>query len=302
MRESLSCPANSLFLQIFKINILLRQLLKILSRIILGLLALVLLVWLLIQTEPVQNFIVNKITKRLSKDLKTEVSVKHVSIGLFDRIDLQGALIKDLNKDTLVYAETLKARLTDWFFLKDTLVLKYVGLEDAKINLYRNDSIWNYQFLADYFSPAKKPSQKKKSGIQFNLQKIDFKNVSFVQHDNWVGQNIDVSFNSLTLDADNFNLEKNIFEVKEIDLVKPVFSIKNFTGLRPASYKKKPRADTGYYFNTGNLQLKIATVNIANGTLISEGETDQKNCIVFRSDAYKVSKDQWHVCQPDVYK
>ena len=200
---------------------LLKKFFKITAQIILSIIALILLVWLLIQTEPVQNFIVKKVTNRLSKDLHTEVSVKHISIGLFNRIDLQGTLIKDLNKDTLLYTENLKARLTDWFFLKDTLVLKYVGLEDAKVNLYRKDSIWNYQFLADYFSPQKPSSTKKKNSLKFNLQKVDFKNVSFVQNDLWVGQRMEVGLGSLTLDAEDFDLDKNLFEIREIDLVKP---------------------------------------------------------------------------------
>jgi hypothetical protein len=104
---------------------------------VLSLLALLLLVWLLIQTEPVQNWIVKRVTTRLSKDLKTEVSIKRVNIALFNSLNLEGTLVKDLRKDTLLYADKLKLRVTDWFFLKDELVLKYVGLEDAYVNMYR---------------------------------------------------------------------------------------------------------------------------------------------------------------------
>ena len=128
-----------------------------------------------------------KSNKTLSKDLHTEVRINHVSLSLFNSMNLEGTLIKDQNKDTLLYADKVKVRITDWFFLKDELVLKYVGLEDAYVNMYRKDSIWNYQFLVDYFSPTKPKDKKKKSNLKFNLKKLDFKNIAFIKDDGWIG-------------------------------------------------------------------------------------------------------------------
>jgi len=104
----------------------------------------------------VQNWLVKKVTADLSKSLNTEVSVKHVSFSFFNRMDLEGTLVRDHKKDTLLYAGSLKIRITDWFVFKDQADLKYVGLEDAVIYTNRTDSNWNYQFLVDYFeTPAK---------------------------------------------------------------------------------------------------------------------------------------------------
>lgn len=254
---------------------LLRKFFKITAQILLSIIALLLLVWLLIQTEPVQNWIVKKVTTRLSKDLNAEVRVKHVSFSLFDKMDLEGALIKDQRKDTLLYAEKLKARLTDWFFLKDTLVLKFIGLEDAKINLHRHDSIWNYQFIVDHFSPRTPQKPGKKSTMKFNLQKIDFKNVAFIKNDLWVGQKMQLSFGSLQLDAEDFDLDKKIIQINELDLIKPVYAVKNFPGLRPPRVKK-PKVDTGYYFNDAELELTIGKLTIKNGTFANENFTERK--------------------------
>src|ERR1700712_2747752 len=104
-----------------------KKILKILGRILLGLLGFILLLWLLIQTSPVQNFIVGKLTKRLSEGLKTEVKIGHVNLSLFDKVNLEDVLIKDQHKDTLLSAGSVKVRLTDWFFLRDKIVLKYIG-------------------------------------------------------------------------------------------------------------------------------------------------------------------------------
>src|SRR3954466_13100618 len=159
-----------------------QKILKILGRILLGLLGFILLLWLLVQTAPVQNFIVGKLTKSLSEDLKTEVKIGHVNLSLFDKVNLEDVLIKDRNKDTLLSAGAVKVRITDWFFLRDKIVLKYIGLENANIFLHRRDSVWNYQFIANHFSAppdtAKQQQssikKQQQSSIKLSLEKIDF--------------------------------------------------------------------------------------------------------------------------------
>ena len=190
-------------------------------------------------------------------------------------MNLEGTLIKDLNKDTLLYADRVKVRITDWFFLKDELVLKYVGLEDAYVNLYRKDAVWNYQFLVDYFSPAKPKKQKKKSNLKFNLKKLDFKNVAFVKKDLWVGSVMEAKLGNLKLEAEDFNIDENRINIKHLDLVKPYFSLTNLKGLRPPVVKdKKPKADAGMYFNEGDLEVTIGKLSITNGTFKNVKSTE----------------------------
>ena len=229
--------------------------------------ALLLFLWFVIQTTFVQNWIVKKVAARLSNDLHTEVSIKHVSLALFNSMNLEGTLVKDLNKDTLLYADQLKVRITDWFFLKDELVLKYVSLEDAYINIYRKGPVWNYQFLVDYFSPAQPKTKKKKSTLKFNLKKLDFKNITFSEKDFWIGSLMEVKLGNMQLEANDFNIDQNKIDIKQLDLDKPYFSMSDFKGLRPPVIdNKKEQPDTGMYFNEGDLQLKVGKLTIKNGT------------------------------------
>ena len=86
---------------------------------------------ILINTTPVQNWLVKAVTHRLSKDLDTKVSIKHVNFALFNKMNLEGVYIQDQNKkDTLLYAGKLSVNITDWFFFKDQIELKYIGLEN----------------------------------------------------------------------------------------------------------------------------------------------------------------------------
>ncbi len=239
------------------------------GRTLLAIFALLLLSWLLIQTTPVQNYIIGKITTRLSKDLHTEVRIKHVSLSLFDKVNLEGTLIRDQKKDTLLYAGAVKVRLTDWFFIRNNLVIKYAGLEDAFIYLHRRDSVWNYQFIADHFASPDTTKTKNSKPMQLGLEKLDFKNVNFIQNDEWRGQKMQIKAGSLLLQADSVDLAKNRFVISSIDLDKPLFALYDFDGFRPDSLKPKP-VDTGMYFNASGLQLFVKKINLTNGAFISE--------------------------------
>ncbi len=98
---------------------------------------------------------------------------------------LEGTLMQDRNNDTLLYAGIAEVTITDWFFFKDQVELKYIALKDAQINFERTDSVWNYQFLVDYFSVPKKA--KSKRTIDYNFQIVDLENVSLCD-EGWVGR------------------------------------------------------------------------------------------------------------------
>jgi|GEM_PF-61699 len=239
---------------------------KWIRRTVFGLLGLLLLIIVALQTEPVQNWLVHMASNKLSKELGTEVSIKHVSFGFFNRANLEGTLIRDKQKDTLLYAGQLKLRITDWFFAKDNIELKFIGLEDANIKMYRRDSIWNYGFLADYFaSPG--PKKEKKNNIELSLKKVDMKNVHFIQADYWRGETMEGSFGSLILNADNINFNKNIFVLSDVTIDKPYFSISEYDGLRPPQAKKIV-IDTGLQLNSGRMVVQVANLKMTNGNFV----------------------------------
>ncbi|MBC7586961.1 MAG: hypothetical protein H7178_01270, partial [Chitinophagaceae bacterium] len=252
-----------------------------------GIIGLLLIALIAIQTELVQNWLVGIASKRISRDLGTEVKIKHVSFAFFNRANLEGTLIRDTQKDTLLYAGQLKVRITDWFFTKSNSELKFIGLEDATIKLQRKDSVWNYQFIVDYFSSSS-PTKEKKAGMQLSLKKIDFKNVSFIQKDLWAGETLAANFTSLTLDAENINFAKNIIVLNEVNLDRPYFSITNYPALKPAVIKKL-LVDTGLSLNPSRMFLQVASLKITNGNFVNTGN-DRKPLNYFDADHLNFSK------------
>ncbi|MFT4155630.1 translocation/assembly module TamB domain-containing protein [Parafilimonas sp.] len=232
-------------------------------RFIIGFFALLLLAWLLIQLSPVQNFIAGKVTSKLSAALKTTVKIGEVNFSLFDKMNLSNTLILDQHKDTLLKAGSLKLRITDWFFFKKQIELKYIGLEDAAINQQRNDSVWNYQFLIDYFSPPK--ARRQSNSIMLKIQKLDLKNVVYTKNDLWRGQKTVLKTGSLLVDADNINLSKNLILINSIDMDKTSYNIENFNGIDTTQKKITKRDTARMYFNPGNLRIRVTALNIKDG-------------------------------------
>ena len=175
----------------------------------LSLIFLLIAAWIFIHTPFGQNWIAKQVTNRFSNELKTKISIQHVDFSLFNRMHLKGVMIEDQNHDTLLYAGDLQVRITDWFFLKKKIELKYVGLEDAIFKFQRSDSIWSQQFFFDYFStPSSGKNQK--AGIELNLKKVNLKNVTFFKKDAWFGEDMMIKIGSLQFNGDGVNFSKKI--------------------------------------------------------------------------------------------
>lgn len=246
---------------------------------LLSLLGLLLLVTILINVPAVQNVLVQQVTKRLSRQLNTKVEIGYVNFRLFNSMRLEGTYIEDRHKDTLLYAGALQMRITDWFFIQDKPVLKFIGLEDARVNLIRpkGDSVWNYQFLIDQFgaAPSTTPAKKKSSGISLDLKQVDLQRVNFNIRDAWVGEDMTVSADRIFLDAQRLDLRAHDVLINELSLDKPVFIVSSYKASRikrpqplPATVAA-PVPDTlspvPLRWNAANWKLIIKSVVIKDG-------------------------------------
>ena len=189
----------------------------------------------LIQIDGVQNLVVRNITGRLSSTLRTTVKIDHVSIGFFNRLHVDGALVLDQRKDTLLYAGRVRFRITDWFFLRDKPVIQYIGLENTSIYLNRTDSVWNYTFLADAFRSSSPPKKDTTPPPSFDLQEIELKNIRFSYLDRWIGEDMQLTLGNLHLQANELDLKNKRINLQSVELDRPAFTLVDYTGNRPDS-------------------------------------------------------------------
>jgi hypothetical protein len=254
----------------------------------------ILAVALLIRTEKIQNWLVDKATAKLSEILKTEVSINKVSASLFNRLHMEGTLVRDLKKDTLLYAGELNVRITDWFFLKNEAELQYIGLKDISVFLHRSDSIWNYQFIIDKFtSPEKKKKDTARSTIAILLQRVEIDNLRFLEKDEWYGRDMTANITHLDMDADEINLEKKKLFIHELELKAPLMSIYDYQGNRPSRPKKKRKSQKinteGLKWNIDDWDILVHNIKISNGTFRNDVQTNRAPLPYFDGQHFEFS-------------
>ncbi|MDR3713027.1 MAG: translocation/assembly module TamB domain-containing protein [Puia sp.] len=231
--------------------------------------------WSLVQMPPVQTWLIARVTGKLSKNLHTTIRVRHVDFSLFNKMLLEGALVEDADRDTLLYAGRIRVNITDWFIFKDSAELHYVGIEDAVIKLHRKDSVWNYQFLADYFSGPKKTDPKQ--GITLNLQKLELSHIHFLKKDEWRGEDMNCWLTGLDLVADTFNFTRKIARIGKLTVDGPRFSIGAYTGRRtnPPDTTENIKNDPLHLrWNTDGWDMTAASIVIRDGTFTDDKLTD----------------------------
>jgi hypothetical protein len=228
----------------------------------------VLLLVILVNFSPVQNFIVKRATNILSDKLKTKVSIRNIRIDFLNHLLIEDLYIEGRAKDTILHAGRLEVRISDWFFIKkEKPVLSYIGLHNAYAHLYRNKNSdeWNYQFIIDAFDsgPSTDTTTKKKNDFEIDLKKLDIHHVRFHMDDAWVGKNTDIDIGDLQLDAEKLDLKNKKIDVNKIDVEGFAIYLDDYEGGRPPKPKVAKLADTTA-FNPDNWNINFDKILLKN--------------------------------------
>ena len=224
---------------------------------------LLLLSYLLLLLPIVQEKIGRQIAHSMSQSLGTEVKLEGLSFSLLNRVDLKNILIRDQQKDTLLFAKTLKLRVSDVLFSSKEPVIRYIGLEKASIYLHRKTPVWNYQFIVDHFMSN---DTSKASTQSIDLKKVDLTNIKFVQADEWIGSTTKLEAKHLLANFNRF--ESKTIEIEKLILDKPFYYLLDKPGLAPPQKKKKTiRSKNELYFNSGNLQILAKQIEVVKGKI-----------------------------------
>ena len=96
----------------------------------------------------------------------------------------------------------------------------------------------------------------------------------------WVGQDLIVAVTNAAISADSMDLTGKFFAVNSITLDQPVFSQNNYTGNRPANYKRVQQALTtaippAYKWNNDGWLFTVNNITVNNGSFKNEQETER---------------------------
>ena len=247
---------------------------------LLTLILVALFTWSTLQLSFIQNYLAGKVAANFSDKLHARVRVQNIDYHFFDKMEMKGLLVEDQQKDTLLYAGNARVNITDWFFLKNKATLKFVALDDAIVTMQRTDSVWNYQFLVDYFGGPADSSKKKKGGIEFDIKVFQFTNIKFKQTDKWIGQNMMMAVKKLDLFADDVDFTKKRINLNTLTLDGPVYSMEGYKGRRDtALIRKKPKKPNlkpqVYQWNNDGWVVNVNSIHVTNGMFTNDVETDR---------------------------
>lgn len=159
-----------------------RIFLKSIFAIFLSLLLLLGIVLIGIQTFGFQTWLAGRAASWLSGELNTTVSISRVELEFFKTANLRNILVLDSRKDTLLKGDLL-VDLSGFNFRQQKINLDNIVLQNAtaKIIEYRGDSVFNYQFIADYFGSD---SEEDSTAVDWQIKfgDLNLKNVHFVYH------------------------------------------------------------------------------------------------------------------------
>lgn len=139
-----------------------RRILKISAGILFSLFFLIFLVLSVLQSEAGQKKLRTELARILSGELKTRVSVGHISWNIFDGVKIKEVYIEDQHGDTLFFVGDLQARIKLIDSEKHFVFLRKVSLDQVNINFrqYSGDTSFNYVFFFDALSTGNTDTSK----------------------------------------------------------------------------------------------------------------------------------------------
>ncbi|GAB6012687.1 translocation/assembly module TamB domain-containing protein [Viscerimonas tarda] len=210
-------------------NSLLKKILKITCRILLGIVGLHVLLYVLLSIPAVQEKVIDFAISKIKPLVNTEISIDKVQIGLFNSIRLQGVYIEDRSKDTLLYATKLELKFNLWKLINNELQINAVKLDNAAINISQASpgSTFNFQFLIDAFAssdtvpkPVSNPMKINIGDIRIQNTRINYDVLSELQTPDTFNVS-HLSVNELNaelaviVDAGNFEISSKSLSLKE---------------------------------------------------------------------------------------
>ncbi len=137
-----------------KVKKIIRRIFRITITTVLVILGIIVLILVLIQTGPVQNYGRGKIEAYLENKLHTKVRIGNLYIDFPSRIILKNIYLEDRSKDTLISGGMIEVDISMFRLFHKELRVSNLELDNITLKVKRQmpDSVFNFQFIADAFS------------------------------------------------------------------------------------------------------------------------------------------------------
>ena len=188
---------------------------------------------LLLLLPNIQTAIVKKVTSRLSYDLGAEISIERISFSPFSGINISDLLIRDQEKDTLLFSENIRARIENFSLRKKNIAFGKIRLQSSFIQLHQHDDKMNYSFIIDSFGNSR---DSVKWNYSLNALQIDGGRLVFehemLKDNGFVSDVLSFDDINLELSLDLENKDSLMFEISSLSVSESMgFEIKNMSAI-----------------------------------------------------------------------
>ena len=152
----------------------------------------------------------------ISKKTNTEFLIGSIDYSLPTWVELDGVLMRDQNKDTLLFGSRIKADIAMLGLLKGKYQIDKILLDNMYVNLTKKetDSVFNYQFVIDAFkSKSESVTQADTATIDLSLKELVLKNVRFNMLDDATGSFTRLKVKDMTLQLNNLDVNTMSFDI-----------------------------------------------------------------------------------------
>lgn len=128
---------------------------------------------LIVDLPSVQNFIVDRAVKYVSRKLETTVSIDRIRVGALGSLSVEGFYVEDYARDTLLYVGKLRIYLND-IPGKSGIMLRNGSIADAVLNIREMpDGETNIKQVVSRLSNKKKKKEKGEFALRISDVQVD---------------------------------------------------------------------------------------------------------------------------------
>lgn len=201
-----------------KLHPYVRKGLKIILWIVGGIFTLLILLAVLIQLPPVQNFAKDKAVTFLYNKIKTPVRLDHISIVFPKQIEIEGLYLEDQTKDTLISAGKIGVDISIFKLISSEVEISSFELKDAVAKISKNkNGVFNFEYIVDAFA-SNKPKDPNAKPMKISVGKVQLDNVKFDFDDATSKNDIAVKLVHFDTKFNKFDLDNMKFDIPYINL------------------------------------------------------------------------------------
>ncbi len=174
---------------------------------------------MLLHFSYIQTLLVKYFTNKLSTYLNTEVSIDKVHFSFFNKLEIEGVLINDLNNDTLLYVDEITTHIEAIQPRVKNIELESIVLSGCRINSKYKNQETNFAFIIKAFQP-KQPRNPFEWDI--SCQSFELHNVFFTHNNeddlsklNFRLQDIQFEAHKFTFTPDSLYFEISDFKLHQ---------------------------------------------------------------------------------------